>query len=84
MGEKEFTVEELRMWYNPRTWFRRSLEERPQEEFDSDPQLGTRLGALAEEAHVLLNQNIMGKLSQRDYKRQLQRVRRDIGNILYV
>ena len=84
MEGKPFTLEELRVLTEPRTWFRKSLTERPQSQFDGNPQLGLRLSVLLEEAQVLDYEMKRGEISPSDYQAQLQHVRRDIGNILYV
>ena len=84
MEGKPFTVEELRVLTEPRTWVRKSLTERPKSEFDENPRLGLRLSALVEEAQVLKYRLNQGEIPQPDYHAQLQRVRRDIGNILYL
>ena len=84
MESKPFTAKELQILAEPRTWFRKSLTERPQAEFDENPQLGLRLSVLVEEAQVLDYRLGRREISQPDYQAQLQHVRRDIGNILYV
>ena len=84
MKGKPFTLEELRVLTEPRTWFRKSLTERPKSEFDGNPQLGLRLDVLVEEAQVLDYRLRQGEIFLPDYQAELQRVRRDIGNILYL
>lgn len=80
---REFTSEELRVWYRPRTWFRRKLVERPQEEFDQNPTLGLELTLLAEELVVGHSEIKTGQINQKQYEKRLQCIRRGIGNIIY-
>ena len=84
MEGKPLTVEELRVLTEPRTWFRKSLTERSQSEFDKNPTLGLMLSILVEESQVLNYRLKQGEIPQPYYQAQLQRVRRDIGNILYL
>ncbi|MAG47603.1 hypothetical protein CL617_03280 [archaeon] len=48
---RDFTIEELRVWYKPSTWFRKELVER---DISQDPQLEGKLGILLEDAQFYI------------------------------
>lgn len=81
-----YTVKELRVWYDPRTWrlFRGgTLVARTTDEIAHHPELVARLNVLCEDAHVLRVDVAMGKVDIPLYQRRVAEIRQNIGNIIY-
>jgi hypothetical protein len=80
--QNDFTPEELRVWYDPRTWFRRKLVLRTAEE------MTPQLRGIIDEVILLEMPNIErlfreGKLAQEKYDSKAAYLRKKLGNALY-
>ena len=78
----DFTPEELRVWYDPRTWFRRELVLRTAEE------MTPRLRGVIDEVVLLEMPNIenllrQNKISKEKYDARIGDLRKKLGNALY-
>ncbi|MDI6721279.1 MAG: hypothetical protein QMD85_02725 [Candidatus Aenigmarchaeota archaeon] len=81
---KELTPRELRVWYKPSTWFRKELIRRPREEFERSPQLELELSELKLNSMFLSADYQRGRISETEYQKNMARIRREMGNIVYV
>jgi hypothetical protein len=78
----DFTPEELRVWYDYRTWFRRELVLRTAEE------MTPRLRGVIDEVILLEMPNIenllrQNKISKEKYDARIGYLRKKLGNALY-
>ena len=81
---RNFTLRELIVWYNPKTWpiFRRELIERPSQEMT--PELRGNIDSIVLlELPYLKRQLGENKMTQIQYDGAIASLRKRLGNVLY-
>ena len=78
---REFTPEELIIWYKPETWFRKNLVQRTREEIT--PTIEMRLELVREETMIAYLDHHRGILNDQNYGERIVSLRKTLGNLIY-